>query len=247
MKRIAVWMLAFALLAAGTAIAERMATLENLRYGEDAFSLHMRDEVNTLVFDGVTYELEDDKGSFVEAFNVYGGKTRAAHEITIPKERYSVEPDGQQLLLGTLVIDVPYKTELYICDGNRVSGEFAVSGPITLTDLYEEPIYMQRNASGQPVVTDRYYLYSYELGGETVHRAISLYIDYEGCRARHLGTLTPVLTAEPTATPTTEPTATPTVEPTATPTVEPIATPAPMSDEEIAEKLMFKVFDWMGI
>lgn len=164
----------------------RTVIFDDLRYGENALALHMADEENFIVFDGEKYSLNDDCGSFAEAFPVYGGKTRALYEITVPADRFSVDGDGSELLLGTLSINAPTRAQLTVCCGNRRSGEYFVGETVALSDVYTEDIFLPRDADGKPVVLDRIYLYSYEVSGETRRFALSLYIDYENYAAGHL-------------------------------------------------------------
>lgn len=174
------------LLCAG-AQAETTVVFEDMHYGEEALQMHMNDEENYLIFGGERYSLNDDSFSCQEAFQIHGGKTRAVYEYEIPQNRYSPEDDGAALLLCTVSVDIPYRATLRVGEGNRRSGEYVFSEPITLSDVYEEQIYLQRGADGRPVLTDRVYLYSYEVGGETRRFAATLFIEYEGCQARYAG------------------------------------------------------------
>ena len=222
MKRmLAVLFCALMLMSCTAAQAEMKVVFEDMHYGEDAFNMHMNDEENYLIFEGERYSLNDDRFSFQEAFPIYGGKTRAVYEYEIPQNRFSVENDGTELLLGTATIDIPYKATLYVGEGNRRSGEYTLTGPITLTDVYEEKFCLQRNAEGKPALTDRVYLYSYEVGGETRRFAATVFIQYEGYQARY-PVAAPALTAEPEI----QPTAMATVEP------QPIPTAAAVPSQE---------------
>lgn len=184
-RRMAVLALCLICLLSGGALAEIEVVFENMYYGEAAFNMHMRDEENYLIFQGEKYSLNDDRFTYYEEFPVYGGKTRAVYEMSIPKDRFSVEPDGGELLLGTAVIDIPYKATLYVGEGNRRSGEYVLSDAITLTDIYEDKVYMKRSAGGEPTLIDKVYLYSYEVDGEVRRFAATLYIDYEDYRAKY--------------------------------------------------------------
>ena len=167
--------------------AETSVTFEDMHYGDEAFQMHLRDEVNKLIFQGEEYLLEDDRFNFMEAMMVYGGKTRAVYEMTLPTGQFSVTPDGNALLIGTVEIDIPHKATLWVGSGNRRSGEYTLSAPITLTDVYRDPIYLPRDTQGAPVLIDQVYLYSYEVNGEVRRYAATLYIDYEGYHAAHAG------------------------------------------------------------
>ena len=167
--------------------AETTVTFEDMHYGDEAFQMHLRDEVNKLIFQGEEYLLEDDRFNFMEAMMVYGGKTRAVYEMTLPTGQFSVTPDGNALIIGAVEIDIPYKATLWVGTGNRRSGVYTLSEPITLTDVYQEHIYLPRDAQGAPVLIDQVYLYSYEVNGEVRRYAATLYIDYEGYHAAHAG------------------------------------------------------------
>ena len=84
-----------ALMLAVPALADTVV-FENLHYGAEAYEMHLNNETNTIVFNGETYSLDDDAVSFKEAFSVYGGKTRAVYEMTLPQSAYSVEDDHQR-------------------------------------------------------------------------------------------------------------------------------------------------------
>ena len=170
-----------------TAQAELTVTFEDMHYGDEAFQMHLNNEVNKLIFQDEEYLLEDDHFSFQEATGVYGGKTRAVYEMTLPQGSYSIEPSEDALLIGTVVLDIPQKATLYAGTGNRRSGEYALTGPITLTDVYKEEIYLPRSEKGEPVLIDRVYLYSYEVNGETRRFAATLYIDYDNYNASYAG------------------------------------------------------------
>lgn len=218
-RRMAALALCLIGLLSGGALAEIEVVFENMYYGEAAFNMHMRDEENYLIFQGEKYSLNDDRFSYYEEFPVYGGKTRAVYEMSIPNDRFSVEPDGGELLLGTAVIDIPYKATLYVGEGNRRSGEYVLSDAITLTDIYEDKVYMKRGAGGEPALIDKVYLYSYEVDGEVRRFAATLYIDYEDYRAKYESDgAEPVATAVVTDAPAEEPAAT--LAPTDAPVLE---------------------------
>lgn len=172
------------LYAAMPALAETRVLFSDLTYGDEAFQLHMNDRSAEVVFNGNTYVFTDNRAEYREAFMVYGGKTRSIYEQTIPASRYSAE-GPESLLLGTLTISVEPDMVLYIARGNRYSGEYVVSDPISLADNYTEEIYLPRDAAGNPVIIDQIYLYSYTDLGETRYYALSLYIDYESYAASH--------------------------------------------------------------
>lgn len=173
--------------------AETTVTFPDMHYGDEAFQMHMRNEINKLIFQGEEYLLEDDRFSFAEAMMVYGGKTRAVYEMTLPTGQFSVTPTGDELLIGTVEIDIPYKATLWVGAGNRRSGMYTFSEPITLTDIYREHIYLPRDAQGAPVLIDRVFLYSYEVNGEVRRYAATLYIDYDGYRAAYAGEAAPAI------------------------------------------------------
>lgn len=180
MKRIAAALLALMmLLAACTALAEKVV-FEDLQYGEAAFQLHLKDETNTITFQGETYSLNDDAASYESKVDVYGGKTRAVYEMTIPADKFTVEDNGEETVLGEWVISIPYRAKLWVATGNRVSGEYVVEGPIDLTAPYTEQVVIPRDENGHPLLIDRIYLYQYEVGEEVRRFAASLYVDYEG-------------------------------------------------------------------
>lgn len=207
-----------ALMLAVPALADTVV-FENLHYGAEAYEMHLNNETNTIVFNGETYSLDDDAVSFKEAFSVYGGKTRAVYEMTLPQSAYSVEDDGKTLTIGELTINVPYRTQLWVAQGNRISGEYEIEGPIELTDVYREDICLPRDDHGRPLLIDRIYFYRYQADGETHCSAATLYIDYEGYSASHAGeayiSANQILPDVPSTT------SAPTVEPEPTATVSP--------------------------
>ena len=179
--------------------ADTAVTFENMHYGDEAFQMHLNNEINKLIFQGEEYLLEDDCFSFREAMVVWGGKTRAVYEMTLPHGKFSVAPNGEELLIGTVEIDIPKKATLYVGSGNRRSGEYTLEDPITLTDVYREEITLPRSEQGAPLLIDRVYLYSYEVNGETRRFAATLYIDYDNYTASYAGT-DPVQADAPTFT-----------------------------------------------
>jgi len=218
MRRIAA-LLCMLLYLAGSALAETTFTFDVMHYGDEAFQMHLRDEINTLVYQGEEYPLEDDRFEFDSAMTLYGGKTRAVYEMTVPRNSFT-QADSN-ILLGRVTINIPQKATLLVGQGNRRSGEYTFAEPITLTDVYHEDVYVPQDENGYPLLVDRVYLYSYVVDGENRRRAATLYIDYEDFAAGYTSPATP----QPTATPTVNPTATPTEVPTATPTAVPTATP----------------------
>ena len=183
MKRIAAALLALMLLfAACTACAEKVV-FENLQYGEAAFQLHEKDETNTITFQGETYALNDDSASYESKLDVYGGKTRAVYEMTVPAGSFSAEDNGEETVLGEWTISIPYRAQLWVATGNRVSGEYVVQGPIDLTAPYVEQVVIPYGENGEPLLIDRIYLYQYQVGDEVRRFAASLYVDYEGYTA----------------------------------------------------------------
>ena len=177
--------------------ADTSVTFEDMHYGDEAFQMHLNNEVNKLIFEGEEYLLEDDSFQFREAMTVYGGKTHAVYEMTLPQGKFSVTPTGEELLIGMVEINIPRKATLYVGSGNRRSGEYVLEGPLTLTDVYREEIRLPRSEQGAPLLIDRVYLYSYEENGETHRYAATLYIDYDGYAASYAGTAAPAVTAEP--------------------------------------------------
>lgn len=167
--------------------ADTAVTFEDMHYGDEAFQMHMNNEVNKLIFEGEEYLLEDNSFQFREALTVYGGKTRAVYEMSLPQGKFSVTPTGEELLIGTVEINIPRKATLYVGSGNRRSGEYVLEGPLTLTDVYREEIRLPRSEEGLPLLIDRVYLYSYEENGETHRYAATLYIDYDGYAASYPG------------------------------------------------------------
>lgn len=136
-----------------------------------------------LTYDGERYSLLDDCARFDEALTVYGGKTRAVYEYTLPQGGFSVEDDGSELLLGRMTIDVPYRAQLTVLEGNRRSGEYTVVESRELTDVYVDQVLLPRGSDGAPALVDRIYLYTYEAAGEVRRMAATLYFDYEGFTA----------------------------------------------------------------
>lgn len=202
MKRLLAALLC-ALCLTASAQADIQVTFDDMHYGEEAFQMHMDDVTNLLIFQGEEYLLNDDKFSFNEALSVYGGKTRAVYEMTLPAGKFSIEPTEDPLLVGTVVIDIPQKATLWVGSGNRRSGEYTLEGPITLTDVYREDVYLPRSEAGAPVLIDRVYLYSYTVNGETRRYAATLYVDYEGYSATYAGAA-PAQTVETQVAATTE-------------------------------------------
>lgn len=218
MRRIAALLCALLCLA-GSALADTTFTFDVMHYGDEAFQMHLRDEINLLVYQGEEYPLEDDRFEFDNARTLYGGKTRAVYEMTVPRNSFT-QADSN-ILLGRVTINIPQKATLLVGRGNRRSGEYTFAEPITLTDVYHEDVYVPQDENGYPLLVDIVYLYSYVVDSETRRRAATLYIDYEDFSAGYTSPATP----QPTATPTVKPTATPTAVPTATPTEAPTATP----------------------
>lgn len=177
--------------------ADTAVTFEDMHYGDEAFQMHLNNEINKLIFEGEEYLLEDDSFQFREAMTVYGGKTRAVYEMTLPQGQFSVTPTGEELLIGTVEINIPRKATLYVGSGNRRSGEYALEGPLTLTDVYREEIRLPRSEEGLPLLIDRVYLYSYEENGETHRYAATLYIDYDGYTASYPGVAAPAVSTAP--------------------------------------------------
>lgn len=176
--------------------ADTAVTFEDMHYGDEAFRMHLNNEVNKLIFEGEEYLLEDNSFQFREAMTVYGGKTRAVYEMTLPQGKFSVAPTGEELLIGTVEINIPQKATLYVGSGNRRSGEYVLEGPLTLTDVYREDIRLPRSEQGAPLLIDRVYLYSYEENGETHRYAATLYIDYDGYAASYTGATAPAILSE---------------------------------------------------
>lgn len=135
-----------------------------------------------LTYEGEQYSLLDDCARFDEAFSIYGGKSHAVYEYTLPQGSFSIEA-GDPQLVGRMTIDVPYRAQLTVLEGNRRSGEYDIIESRELTDVYVDEIFLPRDENGAPVLMDRIYLYSYEVSGETKHMAATLYFDYEGFTA----------------------------------------------------------------
>lgn len=109
--------------------ADTAVTFEDMHYGDEAFQMHLNNEVNKLIFEGEEYLLEDDSFQFREAMTVYGGKTRAVYEMTLPQGQFSVTPTGEELLIGMVEINIPRKATLYVGSGNRRIGDYVLEGP----------------------------------------------------------------------------------------------------------------------
>ena len=220
------------------ALGEHDVELSPLHYGQEAMQLHLENEANTVELDGVTYTFEDDNVfSFQESVTVYGGKTRSVYEMTLPKAVWSDADTPADALLGTVTINPQTKVTLMVGDGNRASGAYRLSEPMIVTDVYREDVRLPRDASGNPCLVDRIFLYSYSINGEEIHHAASVYFDYEDYAASRLPGGASAAAEEATeATPTAEPTeAAPAAEaPEATPATEaPEATPATEAPEAV--------------
>ncbi|MDO4867610.1 MAG: hypothetical protein Q4C10_13805 [Clostridia bacterium] len=169
------------------ALGERDVELSPLHYGQEAMQLHLENEPNTVELDGVTYTFEDDNVFFFqESVTVYGGKTRSVYEMTLPKDVWSAADAPADALLGTVTINPETKVTLMVGDGNRISGAYRLSEPMIVTDVYREDVRLPRDASGNPCLVDRIFLYSYSINGEEIHRAASVYFDYEDYAASRL-------------------------------------------------------------
>lgn len=153
-------------------------------YDKEAFDLHMAELPIEVEYDGHVWSLDDKYAGFEEAFRVYGGKTHAVYEITVPKNQYSIHDQGDDKRIGTVVIDVPVKATLHIFEGNRISGEYVLLESKTLTGAYEEDIYVKRDETGLPVLVDKVYLYTYKQGGKTYYYGMTFYMSYEEYCAR---------------------------------------------------------------
>ena len=180
--------------------AQAESALMTFPYGQTAMDLHMDGAPLELSFDGEIYSLDSCEGRFNSAFPLYGGNCGSVIEMEVPAERFSVADDGSELLLGSVVFDVPYRAELAVYDGNRISGEYTLTGRIDLTDVYTEDIFLPRDTDGKPVLVDRIYLLSYERSGETVRSAMPLYIGYEQFDARHADSAAVSATPQPART-----------------------------------------------
>jgi|GEM_PF-4094069 len=184
MKRLYAAILLLVMISVSSAAFATAVTFENLHYGQEAFEMHLNDETNTIVFEGESYSLNDDCVEYKDRCGLYGGKTRAVYEMTVPTDKFTVEDNGTQVVFGDWYIDIPYRAELWIARGNRISGEYVVEGPIDLTETYHEEIVLERDETGNPVLLDRIYLYRYQVGDEVRRFAATLYIDYENYAAR---------------------------------------------------------------
>lgn len=231
------------LASAVSALGERDVELSPLHYGQEAMQLHLENEANTVELDGVTYTFEDDNVfSFQESVTVYGGKTRSVYEMTLPKAVWSDADTPADALLGTVTINPQTKVMLMVGDGNRVSGAYRLSEPMIVTDVYREDVRLPRDASGNPCLVDRIFLYSYSINGEEIHHAASVYFDYEDYAASRLPGGASAAAEEATeATPTAEPPeAAPATEaPEAVPAVE--ATGKPVAPLAIAAAVLVLV------
>ena len=171
---------------AASGFAEKDVIVEHLKYGSEAFELHLADQVNTFDCEGITYRLEDKWFEFQPSTELYGGKTRSVYEYTVP-QHVTADYADTTCVLGTVTIVPDVKTTLTVGDGNRMSGVFTLGEPMVLTDVYTEQIVLPCNAQGNPVLIDKIYLYSFEENGETQHYAATFYVDYEGYKASHRG------------------------------------------------------------
>lgn len=148
-----------------------------------------------LTCEGEQYSLLDDRARFDEAFSIYGGKSRAVYEYTLPQGSFSIEDDGKPLLVGRMTIDVPARAQLTVLEGNRRSGNYSVIDSRELTDVYADEVFLPRGSKGQPVLMDRIYLYTYEIAGETRRMAATLFFDYEGFTAGYAAAADPAAQA----------------------------------------------------
>lgn len=179
-RRILALICAFLLLAAPGLSA---ANIDYTLFGEGIHQNLPAESDFFLTYNEEKYSLLDDCACFDEALSIYGGKTRAVYEYTLPQGSFSAEDDGSELLLGCMTIDIPYRAQLTVLEGNRRSGEYTVIESCELTDVYVDEILLPRGENGAPVLVDRIYLYSYEVAGETKRMAATLYFDYEGFTA----------------------------------------------------------------
>lgn len=207
----------------------------DLPYGDTAYEMHMSETPLSVDYDGRTWSFDDKYASFQEAFQVFGGKTHAIYEMTVPENRHNGGAFEGDLKLGVFSISGHEKLHLQILAGNRMSGEFVLIETRDLVDPYVETVTIPRDETGSMQVIDRVYLYSFEVNGEEQYYAASLYFDYENYVASHGPRATAVPTPEPTEEPTPEPTAEPTVEPTAEPTAEPTPEPTAKPTPEPTE------------
>ncbi len=181
MKRVFAALIALMMLCLNSAAFAQTVVFENLHYGEEALNMHINEQENLIVFEGNEYSLNDYGASYESKVEeVWGGKTRAVHELTIPSGHYSVEDNGEETVLGEWVINIPVRAQLWVAQGNRISGEYVLEGPIDLTQPYIETVTLPRDENGHPLLVDKIYLYSFEMNGETQRYAASLYIDYDG-------------------------------------------------------------------
>lgn len=165
-----------------TASALSAANIEYTLFGEILHLTPPSEEEFFLTYEGERYSLLDDRARFDEAMSLYGGKSRAVYEYTLPQNSFSIEGGAEQLV-GRMTVDVPYRAQLTVLQGNRRSGEYDIIESRELTDVYVDEVLLPRGADGAPVLMDRIYLYSYDASGETKRMAATLYFDYEGFTA----------------------------------------------------------------
>ena len=180
MKRVFAALIALMMLCLNSAAFAQTVVFENLHYGEEALNMHINEQENLIVFEGNEYSLNDYGASYESKVEVWGGKTRAVYEMTIPREYFTVEDNGEETVLGEWVINLPVRAQLWVAQGNRISGEYVMEGPIDLTQPYIETVTLPRDENGHPLLVDKIYLYSFEMNGEVQRYAASLYIDYDG-------------------------------------------------------------------
>ncbi len=109
-------------------LAEGAVHLDYSLYGEAFHGQLPPEEDYFLTCGGEKYSLLDDRASFSEAYSIYGGKSRAVYEYTLPAGTF----DGETPV-GSMIIDVPYRAELTVLEGNRRSGEYRIVDSRILT------------------------------------------------------------------------------------------------------------------
>lgn len=182
MKKITVLLLALVMLLAAasaeTVTPGREATLV-FAYGDEAFTLHMLDIPNTIVYDGHTWLLEHRCDNFDAQFMMYGGNTRTVHEMSVPQFRLDNVPEGESLYLGPVRITPPGPMTLYVFSGDHTTGSFTLVD-YQETEYYELPLWAVRDDNGGFVLTDMVFLYTFIEEGRPAYYAATYYIDYEG-------------------------------------------------------------------
>ena len=161
-----------------SAMAEKAVHLD-FYSGADAMALVEKGGINSVSFNGQQYQLDDSYCSYREEFMMYGGKTFSLYEMSVPMTQQYRFSEGTDVKLGRITINPPTTMTLYVFSGDHDTGMYMMRDPIELSSAYQEDVYATHDQSGRLQKIDRVYLYQYEEAGETKHKAMTMYIDYE--------------------------------------------------------------------